>query len=90
MHLKDFDLTDLLQVVAKLEALHVTIFLELTIFEQLVLVLDLEGLEINLLGSIFVIRSVNRSPELDSDGIIFLGVRLIDSSLNVVDDLLLG
>ena len=90
VHLQDLNLTDLLQVVCYLEALHLTVFLELALLEHPVLIFDFERLIVDLLFCILVIGSVNGCPELDRDRAISLRVCLADSRLNVVDDVLCG
>ena len=90
VHLQDLNLTDLLQIVCYLEALHLTVFLELALLEHLVLIFDFKRLIVNLLFSVLVIGSVNWRPELNCDRAVSLRVCLADSRLNVVDDVLCG
>lgn len=90
VHLQDLNLTNLLQVVCYLEALHLTVLLELAILEHPVLIFDFERLIVDLLFCVLVIGSVNGRAELNRDRAISLRVCLADSRLNVVDDVLCG
>ena len=90
VHLKDLNLADLLQVVCYLEALHLSVLFKLEIFEQPVLIFDLECLIVDLFFCVFVIGSVDGCPELDRYRAVSLRVCLADARLNVVDDVLCG
>ena len=84
LHLEDFFASDSLQIVAHLEALHVTVLLKLAFFKQLKLVFILVALIVDFFFNFFWIE-VEWCSELDHNVVI---VRVLGRShrrLNVVD-----
>ena len=67
-HLQDLLSAHLLDVMAYLQALHVSVSLKLTSFEHFELVGDTEVLIIDLFLSIFIAAIIKRCLEFDSDG----------------------
>ncbi len=74
LHLKDLDLTDLLEVVADLEALYMGVAFKFTLLEQLVFVNDAEILIVDLLSGCFIACSIQRRLEFHCDGV---GLRVL-------------
>ena len=67
-HLQDLLSAHLLDVVAYLQALHVSVSLKLTCFEHFELVGDTEVLIIDLFLSIFIAAIIERCLEFDGNG----------------------